>query len=192
MDKCINLFIGLGNPGLKYENTRHNFGFIVLDEIVKFKKLRFKNWGDIAKISFYDIGSRKIWFLKPMIFMNSSGFVVSSFAKYHKITSNEIFVFYDDFSVPLGEYRIRMNGSSGGHNGISSIIKCMHSSNFARMKLGIGTNFKFRSTAEFVLSPFSKDDDKKVCLIKKKCVKFFDEICLLGLDRAVAMLSNIG
>jgi PTH1 family peptidyl-tRNA hydrolase len=187
----IKLFIGLGNPGQKYENTRHNLGFIILDEIVALKHLKFKMWNDMADVSFYGEADFGVWFLKPVTFMNLSGVAVSSFAKYYKIKPEEIFVFYDDFLIPLGGYRIRMSGSSGGHNGISSVIESLHSDNFPRMKLGIGPLPKFIQAADFVLSKFVREDKDKMSLIKKTAASLFDGIYMSGLDKAVSKLTNI-
>jgi PTH1 family peptidyl-tRNA hydrolase len=190
MSKQIKLFVGLGNPGQEYKNTRHNFGFIVLDEIALAKRLEFKNWGNIADVSFCDCPKGKIWLLKPTTFMNFSGNSVSAFAKYYKIDPEEIFVFYDDFSISVGQYRIRMLGSAGGHNGVSSIIDCLHTSNFPRMKLGIGLLPKFVEPAGFVLSKFAKEDKEKIKLIKETAVNIFDEINISGIDKAASKLAN--
>ncbi len=187
----IKLFVGLGNPGQKYENTRHNLGFIVLDEIVASKHLNFKIWNDTADISFYEESGLRVWFLKPVVFMNLSGVVVSSFTEYYKINPEEIFVFYDDFLIPLGRYRIRMSGSSGGHNGMSSIIESLHSDDFPRMKLGIGPLPKVIPAADFVLSKFVQEDRNRISLIKKTAVNLFDEIYMSGLNKAVSKLANI-
>jgi PTH1 family peptidyl-tRNA hydrolase len=187
----IKLFIGLGNPGQKYENTRHNLGFIVLDEIVASKGLSFKMWNDTADVSFYEEPDFRVWFLKPVVFMNLSGVAVSSFTKYYKIKPEEIFVFYDDFLIPLGGYRIRMSGSSCGHNGMSSIIESLHSDGFPRMKMGIGPLPKFLPAASFVLSEFMREDRCRISLIKKTAVRLFDEIYTSGLDKAVSKLANI-
>ncbi|MDR0800806.1 MAG: aminoacyl-tRNA hydrolase [Endomicrobium sp.] len=190
MSGQIKLFVGLGNPGQKYENTRHNLGFIILNEIAAAKRLEFKKWNNTGDISFYGEADDKVWFLKPACFMNLSGMAVSSFAKYYKIKPEEIFVFYDDFSIPLGRYRIRMSGSSGGHNGINSIIDHIHTDNFPRMKLGIGPLSKFINTADFVLSEFKQEDKEKISFMKKTAVSFFDEICISGLDKTVSKLTN--
>jgi len=184
----IKLFIGLGNPGNKYENTRHNFGFMALDAIAQAKNLEFKNRDNMADISFYDADNGKVALLKPVTFMNLSGEAVSSVAKYYKINTEEIFVFYDDFSIPLGEYRIRLSGSPGGHNGISSIITHMHANNFARMKLGIGPLPNFMDTADFVLSRFREEDKPAIEKIKQKAVELFDEINKSGLEKAVSKI----
>jgi PTH1 family peptidyl-tRNA hydrolase len=191
MDKQISLFVGLGNPGQKYRNTRHNFGFIVLDEIVKSKHLAFKNWNNLAKVSVYENNGVMVWFLKPMVFMNLSGVAVFSFTKYYKISSDNMFVFYDDFSILFGEYKVRMSGSSGGHNGIGSIIEHMHTNNFPRMKLGIGPVLNSSSNSDFVLSKFSKNDEKKIKSIKKMSIKFFDQMCLSGLNKTISIFANI-
>ncbi|MDR3256907.1 MAG: aminoacyl-tRNA hydrolase [Endomicrobium sp.] len=190
MIKQIKLFVGLGNPGQKYENARHNLGFIVLDEIASSKYLDFKTWSNVADISFYEEANCKKWLLKPITFMNLSGIAVSSFARYHKIEPEEIFVFYDDFSVLLGEYRIRMSGSAGGHNGISSIIDHLHTNNFPRMKLGIGPLSKFTQMSDFVLSKFTQEDKEKISLIKETAVNLFNEINIVGLGKAASKLAN--
>jgi len=184
----IKLFVGLGNPGNKYENTRHNFGFIVLDEIAKNMAVEFKNWNDVADISFLDAQGGKIALLKPQSFMNNSGIAVSEFAKYYKIAPEEVFVFYDDFSIPLGEFRVRLSGSAGGHNGVDSIITHLNSQNFPRMKLGIGPLPEFFDTADFVLSKFKSEDKEKIDSSKKKAAELFNAINSDGLEKAISKI----
>jgi PTH1 family peptidyl-tRNA hydrolase len=191
VSKQIKLFVGLGNPGHKYKNTRHNLGFMVLDSIALAKGLEFKNWDNVADISFYEVSSiGKVWLLKSTTFMNLSGDVVSSFAKYYKISTEEIVVCYDDFSIPLGGYKIRMSGSAGGHNGIKSIIERLHTNKFPRIKFGIGPLPKFIDMADFVLSKFSKEDENKINLVKKLSVEIFDEINASNIDKAASKLTN--
>lgn len=187
----IKLFAGLGNPGDKYKNTRHNLGFTVLDAVAEAKGLKFKNLENMADISFYDGQNGKIILLKPMTFMNLSGEPVASAARYYKIKPEEIFVFYDDFSIPLGEYRIRMSGSSGGHNGIGSIISRLHSDKFARMKLGIGPLPEFVKTPDFVLSAFRREDKEKIESVSLKALALFDEIAESGIEKAVSKISSL-
>jgi PTH1 family peptidyl-tRNA hydrolase len=186
----IKLFIGLGNPGQRYENTRHNFGFIVLDEIAASKQLKFEMRGNTISSSFYEGVNSSAWLLKPMTFMNFSGNAVSSFMKYYKIKPEEIFVFYDDFSIPVGEYRIRMSGSSGGHNGVNSIIVQLCSEKFPRMKLGIGPLPLSIQSKDYVLSEFTEEEKKKINSVKETVVSFFDEINASGFDRAVSKTAN--
>ena len=191
----IKLFAGLGNPGKEYENTRHNFGFKVLDAIANAKRLEFKNWNNMADVSLFDTAGNdgiagKIFLLKPMSFMNLSGAPLSAFMRYYKINPDEILVFYDDFSIPLGEYRIRMSGSDGGHNGIKSIIQNLGVQNFARMKLGIGPLPQFIKMPDYVLSKFSPEDKEKIELIKQKAVDFFNSVNETGLEKTMSKKSN--
>ncbi|MDR1523618.1 MAG: aminoacyl-tRNA hydrolase [Endomicrobium sp.] len=186
------LFIGLGNPGSGYINTRHNLGFVVLDAIAENLHLEFKSWNNMADISFYSHNNGRVWLLKPTTFMNLSGVPISSFAKYYKIKPEEIFIFYDDFSIALGEYRIRMSGSSGGHNGIQSIIEHLNTQNFPRMKLGIGPLSKNVDVASFVLSKFLKEDKEKINLMKETILLAFKEIIKSGIDKAASTLANKG
>lgn len=191
MSKQIKLFVGLGNPGHKYKNTRHNLGFMVLDSIALAKGLEFKNWDNVADISFYEGSSiGRVWLLKPTTFMNLSGDAVSSFAKHYKISTEEIVICYDDFSIPLGGYKIRMSGSAGGHNGIKSIIERLHTDKFPRIKFGIGPLPKFMDMSDFVLSKFAKEDENKINLVKKFSVEIFDEINASNIDKAASKLAD--
>ncbi|MDR0977470.1 MAG: aminoacyl-tRNA hydrolase [Endomicrobium sp.] len=190
MFKQIKVFVGLGNPGQRYENTRHNFGFITLDFIASAKNLKFKNWKGMADICFYETAESRVWLLKPITFMNLSGKAVLSFTQYYKIEPEEIVVYYDDLTLPLGKYRIRMSGSAGGHNGIKSIIECLHVNKFPRVKFGIGPLPKFINMADFVLAKFSREDEDKLILMKKAALEIFDEINLSDVDKAASKLAN--
>jgi PTH1 family peptidyl-tRNA hydrolase len=190
----VKLFVGLGNPGDKYKNTRHNFGFMVLDSIAKKNSLEFKNWNNMADISFYRPAELEqivnIYLLKPMTYMNNSGEPIAAFAKYYKIDIKDIFVFYDELSINLGDFRIKLSGSSAGHNGIKSIIKHFNSENFPRMKLGIGvSSLSSSEKVDFVLSQFDASDKEKIAPIIDKAIEFFESVCLLGLEKAVSKLN---
>jgi PTH1 family peptidyl-tRNA hydrolase len=188
----IRLFVGLGNPEDKYKNTRHNFGFEVLDAIAKDKNIAYKKWNDVAGISVYDGGlAKKVFLLKPMTYMNNSGDPISAFMKYHKISPQEIFVFYDDLSIPIGKFKIKLNGSSAGHNGLKSIIAKIDTQEFARMKLGISPRPENIPAVNFVLSKFSKEDKDKIDCVIDKAVEIFDDICNLDLEKAVSKIKGI-
>jgi PTH1 family peptidyl-tRNA hydrolase len=176
----------LGNPGQEYKNTRHNFGFKALDAIAESKGLSFKNWENVADISFYEALNGKVFLIKPLTFMNLSGEPSCAFARYYKIRPEEILVFYDDFSIPLGEFRIRMSGSSAGHNGVSSLIKHFGTASFARMKLGIGPLPEFIKMPDFVLSKFAPHDDDKIKSVCAKAVDFFEDACKYDIEKAVS------
>ena len=132
------LLVGLGNPGSKYESTRHNMGFLAVDKLAevehfKFNKLRFKAWTATA-----ELGGEKVLVMKPQTYMNLSGEAVGEAARFYKIPPEHVLVISDDISLPLGKLRIRANGSAGGHNGLKNIIQHLGSDQFPRIKVGVG------------------------------------------------------
>lgn len=154
------MIVGLGNPGSKYRNTRHNIGFAAVDYIarklgVNIDKAKFHALYAIAKT-----GDKKVLLLKPQTFMNLSGEAVSAASRFYKISPANILIIYDDVSLPVGKMRIRLKGSAGGHNGIKSIIS--HTGeNFARIKLGVGEKpHPDYDLADWVLGKFSREDTK--------------------------------
>lgn len=153
------LVVGLGNPGAKYETTRHNAGFLFItyleDELgFKAKKLKFH-----ALIGDAKIADRKVLFMKPQTMMNNSGTAVAECANFYKIPPENIIVVFDDISLEPGKLRIRRKGSAGGHNGIKSIIAHLGSENFPRIKIGVGAkpNPDY-DLADWVLGNFPKKD----------------------------------
>ena len=151
------LVVGLGNPGEKYTFTRHNAGFLALDYLSQ--KLSFK----ISSVKFHAlVGSetimgKKILFMKPQTFMNESGLAVGEACSFYKIPPENVIVIFDDVSFEPGKLRIRRNGSHGGHNGIKSIAAHLSSSNFPRIKLGVGNKpTPEYDLADWVLSKFPK------------------------------------
>lgn len=134
------LIVGLGNPGPKYETTRHNAGFLVLDQIAKKERIEWQ--GDTAKIK-GDMARGTLFgesciLLKPMTFMNRSGQSVAPMMRFFKIPPQDLVVIYDDIDVPKGKVKARIGGSDGGHNGIKSIIADFGSAEFHRIKIGVG------------------------------------------------------
>jgi PTH1 family peptidyl-tRNA hydrolase len=192
MYKYIKLFIGLGNPDRIYQQTRHNYGTIVLNAIAKSISLDFKICYNkqIAYFDYCNSFKQPIWILKPLVSMNLCGAPIYMFMRNHNILPEEIFVFYDDCSILLGKYKIKMAGASGGHNGINSLIKCINSCHFARMKLGIGPLTQGLSMANFVLTQFTNCDQKNVNFIKKVSIMLFHEINLIGLEKAISNISQ--
>ncbi len=132
------LLVGLGNPGAKYESTRHNMGCLAVDKLAelerfKFSKLRFKAWTAAA-----ELGGQKVLVMKPQTYMNLSGEAVGQAARFYKIPPEHVLVISDDISLPIGKVRIRSGGSAGGHNGLKSIIAHLGSDQFPRIKVGVG------------------------------------------------------
>lgn len=176
------VIVGLGNIGKKYELTHHNAGFMALDEVVKANKLTFLEEKKFqAYIVEYFDGKTKHYFVKPTTYMNNSGLAVKAILDYYKKTNDDLFVIYDDLDLPLGDIRIRKNGSSGGHNGIKSIIENIKTQNFARLRIGIQKQ-KEVDTIDYVLSKFTK---KELSIIEKtieKMPNIVDDLLNYGVD----------
>ena len=187
----IRLVVGLGNPGEKYSNTRHNFGFKAVDKIAENENLLWKNWNDMASITFYRRNDNNILIAKPMTFMNNSGFPIVALLKYYKIVPQEMLVLYDDYSIPIGEYKFRATGSSGGHNGVNSIITQTGTTAFPRMKLGMGPLPQHEKIVDFVLSNFNNQDKEKINGVLSQIKNIIDTIIDLGFDKAISKIANL-
>jgi PTH1 family peptidyl-tRNA hydrolase len=171
------LVVFLGNPGLKYQNTRHNAGFLTADVVEKdcgvhIDRLRFH-----ALTAQAELGGQKVLLMKPQTFMNNSGEAVRDIASFYKIPPEKIIVIFDDISLPCGRLRIRRKGTDGGHNGIKSIIYQLRSDQFPRIKLGIGAKLHpEQPLADWVLSALKGDDLEH---LRSACLKACDAIPLL-------------
>ena len=149
----IRLVAGLGNPGREYENTRHNAGFLVIDRLAA--RLGLSLSFSSAWQALWGKGSNGCVYLKPMTFMNASGRAVRACAGFYKVDATETLIVYDDLALPLGQLRLRMDGSSGGQNGMQSVIDHFGTSTVARLRVGIGTPGEHRSMVDHVLSKFT-------------------------------------
>lgn len=170
----MKLIVGLGNPGLEYENTRHNIGFRYLDLFVKEHNLgqfREKFNGLYLKTNYKNTD---VIFLKPLSFMNLSGEVVLKFANYYKITPNDIFIIHDDLDISLGKLKLKENGSGGGHNGIKNIITNLHTENFKRLKIGISKNNNM-DTKDYVLGHFSGQEQEVLTKLNPLILTLLDD-----------------
>ena len=132
------LVVGLGNPGTQYESTRHNMGFLAVDKLAqeenfRFSKLRFKAW-----TATWEVGGQKVLVMKPQTYMNNSGEAVAPAAKFYKVPPEHILVVSDEIHLQPGRLRIRTKGSAGGHNGLKSIIACLGTDAFPRIRIGVG------------------------------------------------------
>jgi PTH1 family peptidyl-tRNA hydrolase len=146
------LIVGLGNPGEKYKNTRHNIGFQTLDNLAKKLNLKFKE-----KQDYFLAVSEKVVLVKPTTYMNLSGIALVGVIKKYPI--DDIMVVFDDINLEIGQIRIREKGGDGGHNGIKSIISELGHDQFVRLRIGIG-NDSDKKLSDFVLSNFSEDEKK--------------------------------
>lgn len=156
------LIIGLGNPGEEYKNNRHNVGFILIDKIAQELSLNFDN---NKKKSLYARGKSKdieYILLKPQTFMNLSGESVIYVSKFFNVKLEDIIVIYDDMDIPFGSFKIKKGGSSGGHNGIKSLIAYLQSDDFTRVRIGIGRPSAGKKVNDYVLSNFSKKEREEL------------------------------
>ena len=157
MDKY--LICGLGNPGDEYKETRHNTGFMVLDAFAKASNILFmpQRYGDVATLM---LKGRKVFLLKPTTFMNLSGNAVRYWLNKENIDESRLLVVSDDLALPLGTFRLKASGSNGGHNGLGHIQQLI-GTNYARLRMGIGSDFSRRQQVDWVLGRYD-DDEKKL------------------------------
>ena len=185
------LIVGLGNPGLQYENTRHNVGFMTADLLMQ------QNDGDFSKHKFdavfgeCNIGKNRVLVAKPQTYMNNSGRAVTQIAAFYKIPKDRIIIIFDDISLDVGKIRMRRNGSHGGHNGMKDIIELMGDSNIARIKIGVGQKpHPDYNLADWVLSKFPDSDKENLDAALTKATKAAKEIITNGIDSAMNKYNN--
>lgn len=181
----MKLIVGLGNPTNKYEGTRHNVGFDVIDKMadeygIGLDVIKHKGMYGKGKID-----GQNVILLKPMTFMNLSGESVSQVATYYKIASSDIIVVYDDINLDVGRLRVRGKGSAGGHNGIKNIIANLHTEEFPRVRVGVGMKPPRMDLADYVLSHFSNEDRKLVDESYDKAIKAIALLVNDELDKAM-------
>lgn len=156
----MKIIVGLGNPGDKYKNTRHNIGFMIADKLAEKNKINLKFESKFNAIfGKGQINNEDVFIVKPMTFMNLSGESITKLINWYKLSKNDIFVVFDDIALDLGRIRFRANGSDGGHNGIKSIISQLGGySSFHRLKVGIGPDPGGAARKNYVLEPFAKSE----------------------------------
>lgn len=151
------LIVGLGNPGPRYANTRHNVGFKVVEQLAEELNAGFRAGKGEYLIA---TGPTDVLLLKPLTFMNNSGLAVRHAVDYFDIEPSRLLIVFDDYQLPLGKLRLRAGGSEGGHNGMASVIQHLGAQDVPRLRLGIGAEFGKGEMADYVLSTFSKAEQK--------------------------------
>jgi PTH1 family peptidyl-tRNA hydrolase len=157
----MKLIVGLGNPGNDYNNTRHNVGFMTVDYLARHLGIDINVKWNNSLYAQTNINGEKVMLLKPLSYINLSGEVISSFIKYFKININDILVINDDLDLPIGSYKLKSHGSSGGHNGLKNIELHLGTDEYKRLKIGISNN-KNIDTKDYVLGKFSQDEKEKI------------------------------
>lgn len=184
------IVVFLGNPGQKYEKTRHNVGFMAADaceraEGVKINRLRFK-----ALTGQTSVGAESVLLLKPQTYMNLSGEAVGEAARFYKIPAERVLVISDDVSLPAGRLRVRTKGSAGGHNGLKSIISCLGTDAFPRVKVGVGAPpHPDYDMADWVLGTFRGEELKQMTAAAEKAWEAVETYICNGADRAMNLFN---
>ena len=188
MDKF--LIVGLGNHGYEYENTRHNTGFMVVDEFARSVGATFedKRYGFVAETS---INGRKVFILKPTTFMNLSGNAVRYWLQKENIDQERLLVIVDDLSIPLGDFRLKGNGSNGGHNGLGNIQQLI-GQQYARLRMGIGADFAKGQQVDWVLGKYDEEDMKTLQPSIDQAVDIIKSFVLAGLNITMNQYNKLG
>ena len=186
------LIVGLGNPGVAYENTRHNIGFQVLDQLGERQKKPIQRLKFKALTNLFTISGEKVLVMKPVTYMNLSGEAVRPAADFYKIPPERILVVSDDTALPAGRLRIRKGGSAGGHNGLKSIIQHLGSDQFPRLRVGVGEKpHPDYDMADWVLGKFTGEDKKKMDQAVDRAAEAIECILKDGLDRGMSRFNGL-
>ena len=180
------LVVGLGNPGDKYENTRHNVGFLTVDELAERARVPVQKLKHRALTNTVELGGAGALLMKPITYMNLSGEAVGEAARFYKIQPDHVLVISDDVSLPLGKLRIRRSGSAGGHNGLKSIIARLGTDAFPRVKIGVGAPpHPDYDMADWVLGVFRNQDAVDIRAACEKAAEAVEYCIRSGVDAAM-------
>lgn len=178
------LITGLGNPGKEYENTRHNIGFKILDALADASNIVFsdKHYGYVAE---YRYKSRIFILLKPTTFMNLSGRAINYWLQKEKIPFENLLVVTDDLALPFGTLRLRAKGGDAGHNGLKNIQETTGRTDYARLRFGIGDDFRRGQQIDYVLSEWEKDEETELSEKIDTCIEIIQSFGTIGVHRTM-------
>lgn len=183
------LIVGLGNIGPEYAHTRHNIGFDIADQLVKDLDGSF----ELLKLAYYaevSFKGKKLHVIKPTTYMNLSGKAVNYWMKDLKIAPENVLVLVDDLALPLGKLRMKLQGSSAGHNGLKSIEELCGGQNYARLRFGISDNFRKGQQAEYVLGLFDKDEQKELPTLINRGVTMIKSFVTIGAAQTMTLFNK--
>jgi len=182
----VNLIVGLGNPGIEYQGTPHNLGFLTIDEIANRLGMEVRNRQCRALTARATIAGRSMILAKPETYMNLSGLSVAELVAEHQVdVKTGLIVIYDELDLPLGTIRIRQRGGTAGHNGMESIVGALGTDEFLRVRLGIAPDHKVSDGAKFVLTPFRKAQEKVVVKVIEQAADAVEVIIKDGPSEAM-------
>lgn len=180
----MKLIVGLGNIGKEYENTRHNVGFMAIDEIAKKNQIYVNKEKNQGLYTTFTKNGETIMLLKPQKYMNLSGEVVKSYLDYFKIEIEDLLVISDDLDLPVGRFRLKSQGSSGGHNGLKNIEYHIKTKEYKRLKIGISNNKQY-NTKDYVLGQFYKEEKQKIDEIIHIIPEILDDFIVMKYDNVM-------
>jgi peptidyl-tRNA hydrolase, PTH1 family len=183
------LIVGLGNPGLRYEKTRHNLGFMLIDKLAREIQTPVKREECRALVGRGAIENQTVELVKPQTFMNLSGESVGCLVKKSDRSVEKLIVISDDLALPFGKIRLRPKGSHGGQNGLRSIIDCLRTQDFIRLRIGIQPEHTIGDASNFVLENFSKKDFEKIEEILDQSVEAILSVIKHGVEKAMAQFN---
>jgi PTH1 family peptidyl-tRNA hydrolase len=183
------LICGLGNPGTEYEHTRHNIGFSVLDSLAHANQAVFESvrYGSMSN---FKLKGRNIILLKPNTYMNLSGKAIQYWMQAEKVPLENVLVITDDLALPFGSLRMRTKGSDGGHNGLKSTQECLGTTNYARLRFGIGSEFAKGHQVNYVLNKWNADEDKALPERLNQCCEFIKSFATIGPTLTMSQFNN--
>ncbi len=181
----IKALVGLGNPGSKYKDTKHNIGFKVIDDVIY--KFKLKNYVEKYMSIVFHIKDKDIYLLKPQTFMNNSGIALKQFVEKTKIEPQDILIIYDDMDLEIGSIKLKPSGGSGGHNGVESIIRELRTQAFPRLRVGVGRPASKEQVVDYVLSSFEYKDLN----IIKKAIDKASDCAIRTIDEPLESVMNV-
>ncbi|MDX2098922.1 MAG: aminoacyl-tRNA hydrolase [Leptolyngbyaceae cyanobacterium bins.59] len=191
------VIVGLGNPGAKYDQTRHNVGFMLVDDLAQIWQVSLAENRKFQAIVGEGLGpqSRKVRLVKPLTYMNASGQAIRAVIDWYKLPPESVLVVYDDMDLPLGKVRLRLSGSAGGHNGMKSTIIHLGTQNFPRLRIGIGSPKHPKSedgkeTISHVLGRFSPSESSLVSQVLQLTVDAIELSLKQGIEKAMSLYNN--
>ena len=183
------LIVGLGNIGEEYENTRHNIGFTILDTLAKENSFKFTA-DKLASIATFKFKGKTLILIKPSTYMNLSGKAVNYWMQVEKIQKENILIITDDLALPFGAVRMKGKGSDGGHNGLKSIQETLISSEYARLRFGVGSEFSKGKQVDYVLGKWNPEEQKGLEPRVKLAIEMIQGFATIGLQRTMSAFNN--
>ncbi len=183
------LIVGLGNIGDEYENTRHNIGFAIADEIAKEHGLKFVS-GRLASVAEYKLKGKSIILIKPSTYMNLSGKAVNYWLQAERISIEHLLVVTDDIALPFGTVRMKGKGSDGGHNGLRNIQEILNTTEYARLRFGVGNEFSTGRQVDYVLGKWNEEEQKTVLSRVQLAKEMAQSFATIGLQLTMTNFNN--